>query len=194
MENKFDVLKQIIETRRTVKTMAMNGQTIPHEDMMDILKMADWAPTHGRTEPWRFIVLTGENLAKFGEHHAELYAANTPAEERTETKYNSLKNMGNNASHLVIAVMRRTPNAKIIIEEEYMAASAAIQNMLLSATAKGIASFWNTGGMTHHEVMKMYLELQPEDQVMGLLYFGYTDQEPKEGVRKIALEDKIIWI
>lgn len=194
MENKFETLKSIIESRRTVKTMAMNGNIIPQADIEEILEMANWAPTHGRTEPWRFMVLSGENLAKFGFHHAELYAANTNPEERTEAKYNSLKNMGNNASHLIITIMRRTPETKIIIEEEYMAVAAAIQNMLLSASAKGIVSFWNTGGMTHHEVMKKYLEVSLEDQIMGLIYFGYTDDAPKTGMRKISMEDKTIWI
>lgn len=27
-----------------------------------MLEAANWAPTHGRTEPWRFVVLSGEGL------------------------------------------------------------------------------------------------------------------------------------
>ncbi|MCY1547025.1 hypothetical protein D9M68_830580 [compost metagenome] len=101
--------------------------------------------------------------------------------------------MGNKASHLVISLMRRTPEAKIITEEEYAAVAAATQNILLGATAKGIASFWSTGGMTHHPAMKLYLELKDEDLLMGLLYLGYSDEQ-KEGMRKIPLDDKIIWV
>lgn len=189
----FEQFKEIILNRRTVKPAQMNGQIIAEQDIKDIIATADWAPTHGRTEPWRFFVLTGENLKKFCEHHAELYWVNTDEALRTETKRESLSKMGDKASHLVITVMRRTPDTKIIVEEEYAAVAAATENMLLGATAKGIASFWSTGGMTHHPAMKMYLGLTENDLVMGLIYLGYTD-ERKEGNRKIPLTDKIIWV
>lgn len=189
----FEKFKEIVTRRRTVKPAQMNGQIIPEQDLKDIIATADWAPTHGRTEPWRFFVLTGDNLKKFCEHHAELYWANTDEALRTETKRESLSKMGDKASHLVITVMRRTPDTKIIVEEEYAAVAAATENMLLGATAKGIASFWSTGGMTHHPAMKMYLGLTENDLVMGLIYLGYSDEQ-KEGTRKIPLVDKIIWV
>ncbi|MBL7705597.1 MAG: nitroreductase [Taibaiella sp.] len=189
----FEQFKEIVTRRRTVKPAQMNGQIIPEQDIKDIIATADWAPTHGRTEPWRFFVLTGDNLKKFCEHHAELYWANTDEALRTETKRESLTKMGDKASHLVITVMRRTPDTKIIVEEEYAAVAAATENMLLGATAKGIASFWSTGGMTHHPAMKMYLGLTENDLVMGLIYLGYSDDQ-KEGTRKIPLVDKIIWV
>lgn len=189
----FEQFKEIVTRRRTVKPAQMNGQIIPEQDLKDIIATADWAPTHGRTEPWRFFVLTGDNLKKFCEHHAELYWANTDEALRTETKRESLSKMGDKASHLVITVMRRTPDTKIIVEEEYAAVAAATENMLLGATAKGIASFWSTGGMTHHPAMKMYLGLTENDLVMGLIYLGYSDEQ-KEGSRKIPLVDKIIWV
>lgn len=189
----FEQFKEIVTRRRTVKPAQMNGQIIPEQDLKDIIATADWAPTHGRTEPWRFFVLTGDNLKKFCEHHAELYWANTDEALRTETKRESLSKMGDKASHLVITVMRRTPDTKIIVEEEYAAVAAATENMLLGATAKGIASFWSTGGMTHHPAMKMYLGLTENDLVMGLIYLGYTEEQ-KEGTRKIPLTDKIIWV
>ncbi len=171
----------------------MNGQIIPEQDIKDILELANWAPTHGRTEPWRFLVLSGENLHKFCDHHAQLYWANTPEDVRTETKANTLANMGKKASHLIITIMKRTPDTKIIVEEEYAAVAAATQTMLLAATAKGIASFWSTGGMTHHPAMKMYLELDEADLLMGLIYLGYSD-EHRAGTRKSSSEDKTIWI
>lgn len=189
----FEQFNEIVTRRRTVKPAQMNGQIIAEQDIKDIIATADWAPTHGRTEPWRFFVLTGENLKKFCEHHAELYWANTDEAVRTETKRDSINKMGDKASHLVITVMRRTPDTKIIVEEEYAAVAAATENMLLGATAKGIASFWSTGGMTHHPAMKMYLGLTENDLVMGLIYLGYSDEQ-KEGTRKIPLNDKIIWV
>lgn len=191
--NTFETFQEIAKKRRSIKPGQMNGQKIEEKDIKEILACADWAPTHARTEPWRFFVLTGDNLKKFGEHHSELYWANADIETRTETKRAALLNMGNKASHLIITIMRRTPEAKIIKAEEYAAVAAATQNLLLAATAKGMASFWSTGGMTHHQSMKMYLGMGEEDQMMGLIYLGYSDEQ-KEGSRKIPMEDKTIWV
>jgi hypothetical protein len=40
--------------------------------------------------------------------------------------------------------------------------------------------------------MKDYLGLGEEDQVIGILYLGYTDEHPA-GKRTIPLEEKISW-
>ncbi|MEZ5022407.1 MAG: nitroreductase family protein [Chitinophagales bacterium] len=42
----------------------MNGKTISDKDFMEVLELANWAPTHGFTEPWRF-VLKKDVLARF---------------------------------------------------------------------------------------------------------------------------------
>jgi nitroreductase len=90
--------------------------------------------------------------------------------------------------------MKRGEKANIPQVEEIAATAAAIQNMLLGATALGIASFWSSGGMTHKQAMKDYLQLGAEDMVMGLVFLGYTDEPAKEGVREIPLAEKVKWL
>jgi len=82
---------------------------------------------------------------------------------------------------------------KISEEEEYAAVAAAVQNMLLGASAKKIAAIWSTGGMATKPAMKPLLDLTGDDRVVAFLYLGYANEELKEGFRKIPLEEKIIW-
>jgi nitroreductase len=171
----------------------MNGGIIPDETVNQLLALADYAPTHGRTEPWRFYVYGGEALARFGKEHAELYWQHTAEDKRQEATFEKLKHNVEKASHLIIAVMARGANVKIPQIEEVAAASAAIQNVLLGAEALGIASFWSSGGMTHTQALKSYLHLQPEDIVLGLIFLGYTDEPAKESVRNTPLSEKIKW-
>src|ERR1700748_1821030 len=191
--NTFEQLATIIKNRRSVSWSKMNGQVIPDETVKQLLALADWAPTHGRTEPWRFFVYGGEALKKFGKTHADLYWQHTAEDKRQEATYEKLEHNVDKASHLVIAVMKRGENVKIPQLEEVAATSAAIQNILLGATALGIASFWSTGGMAHHPAMKEYLKLRNEDIVMGILFLGYTDITAT-GKRIIPLSEKIKWI
>lgn len=172
----------------------MNGTLIPDSTINSLLELAHWAPTHGRTEPWRFFVYGGEAKERFGKEHAQLYWDNTAEDKRQEATMQKLANNVEKASHLIIAVMERGANDKIPAIEEIAAASAAVQNMLLGATALGIASFWSTGGMTHKEALKQYLGLKNEDIVLGLIFLGYTDEPAKDGVRNSAPETRISWM
>jgi nitroreductase len=186
-------LLEIIKTRRTIKPIAMNGNTIDDALVEKCLEAANWAPTHGRTEPWRFVVYSGDATKRFCEDHATLYKANTPEEEFVISKYESIKNQALTISHIVIAMMKRTEMTKIPFLEEYAAVSASVQNILLMAHAQGIATIWSTGGMLLHPAMKEYFQLKEQDEVLGAILMGYTDNEPKEGTRKTDFKDKIIW-
>ncbi|MBA3900113.1 MAG: nitroreductase family protein, partial [Bacteroidetes bacterium] len=62
MSNNFEILHNIIRNRRTIGPAIMNGNIIPDTQVKQILELADWAPTHGYTEPWRYFVFSGESL------------------------------------------------------------------------------------------------------------------------------------
>jgi nitroreductase len=190
--NEFKVLQHVIRTRRSVKPGLMNGRKIEDGVVQQLLELADWAPTHGYTEPWRFVVYSGNALEEFCADHAEMYREVTPAEKFNNAKYEKLKHAADKLSHLVIVYLKRAENVKIPFVEEIAAVAAAAQNILLGATALGIASMWSTGGVTHQPVLKKYLGLSENDLVMGLLHFGYADEMP-EGKRMVPLAEKIIW-
>ena len=191
--NTFTILQQLIRNRRSTKPASMNKKPIEQSDIRELLALADWAPNHANTEPWRFIVYEKEALQQFCTDHANLYQANTPEDKFTTAKYQNLVNMINTVSHAVVVYMKRTENAKIPVMEEFAAVAAATQNILLGAQSLGISVLWSTGGMTHHHAMKTYLGLAADDIVMGLLYMGYTDEPAKEGKRSIPLDEKIQW-
>ncbi len=188
----FEIVKQNILSRRTIKPALMNGQKIPDEQVMELLKLADWAPTHAHTEPWFFYVFADDKVKSFCKQHAELYKKTSPESNFSEGTFQKLLNNGNLVSHLIIACCKRGDLVKIPVIEEIAASSCAIQNLLLGANALGIAAYWGSGGLTYHQEMKNILNLKNEDQVLGMLYLGYTDVAPA-GIRKIPISEKINW-
>jgi nitroreductase len=192
--NKFEKLQEIIRDRRSAKTALMNGKKINDALVSQLIELADWAPTHARTEPWRFIVYSGDAVKRFCNKHADLYKSVTPEDKFTIAKYEKIAYNGDKASHIITAVMKRNAEHKIPASEEIAATACAVQNILLGAESLDIASFWSTGGLAHHEAMKKYLELNEEDMVLGFIYLGYTDEKNKTGKRNIPLEEKVQWI
>lgn len=193
MQDLFQSIKQVIENRRTTKPAKMNGQRIPDEQITQLLQLADWAPTHGHTEPWRFVVYAGDAVQNFCRQHAELYKLHTAPENFLDARYEKLLHMGDKASHVLVAYMQRGDLPKIPELEEIAATSCAIQNLLLGASALGLASYWGSGGMAYHPAMKKHLQLREQDVVLGILYLGYAEQPAHEGKRNVPLQEKVTW-
>lgn len=191
MTTEFSNLTTIIQNRRTIKPFMMNGHKIPNGHIAALLELADWAPTHGYTEPWRFVVY--EDPTRFCAAHANIYRENTSDEDFADGVFNNLLHQGDKASHVIIAVMKRGKLPKIPVFEEMAATACAVQNLLLGATSLNIASYWGTGGMTLKPAMKQFLQLGDDDHVMGVLYLGYAD-EHLQGKRTIPLEEKVTWV
>ena len=191
---KLNTLTDIILSRRSSKPATFNGNKIEDAQIEALLSLAHWAPTHGRTEPWRFKVYAGEGVTKFCEAHAALYKTNTDPELFTTAKFENLQQLGSQTSHIIGVYMQRQVPAKIAVVEEIAATAAAMQNILLGAEALGINALWSTGGMTHHPALKSFWALAEEDVVMGLLYLGYSDAPKAEGKRNGTAAEKTSWI
>ena len=194
MNDTFEIVSAAIAGRRTIKPAQMNGRIIPDELIHQLLALANWAPTHGNTEPWRFFVWAGrEKTDEFCRQHAALYRQHTPPQSYNEGAVDKLTNMGNNASHVIIAAMRRGTLERIPVLEEIAAAAAAVENLLIGASAAGIAAYWGSGGMVLKPAMNDFLDLREEDLVLGALYLGYSDVV-KKGSRVTPAEMKVSWM
>lgn len=187
-------IKEIIQLRRTVKPTSMNGKKIDDATVQELLQLADWAPTHGLTEPWYFAVFSGDKVKSFCTDHAELYKTHTPAASYIPGNYDKLKTQGDLASHVIAICMKRGANPKIPEVEEIAAVACAVQNIWLAATAQNIAVYWGSGGMTYTPAMQDYLGLRDEDKVMGFLYLGYSEEAPRPGRRIKPLDEKVKWM
>ena len=191
--NNFDNIQGTITARRSIKPATLNGKKIPDQQINQLLSLANWAPTHGYTEPWRFVVYSGDAVQQFCHQHAEMYKDNTPPEKFNPAKYQKQQHNGDRTSHIIAVYMQRGNNPNITALEEICATAAAVQNILLGAEALGIGILWSTGGAVLQPAMKEYLGLDEEDLMIGLLYMGYTD-EPVTPGRRTPIEAKTKWI
>ena len=65
MEYNIEAINHLIRTRRSVFPKQFEaGKKIDDAIVQEILVNATWAPNHGLTEPWRFVVFTDKGLEK----------------------------------------------------------------------------------------------------------------------------------
>lgn len=191
MINPQDTLK-LIRQRRTVKPALFNDKVISDETINDILESANWAPNHGRTEPWRLNVYTGPGLSQYKETIETVWNEN-PEMQRPGKLEKWTSNIPY-ASHIIAFGMKRCESRAIPLVEEVCAVSCAAQNMMLVATAHGVASYWSSGVAHFPTSAKAFGLDGDEDCMLGFLHLGYIDSDFEPGCRKTSIDTKVTWI
>lgn len=187
----FDQLSKIIVERRSVFPQFYNNTPIADETIKDLLALANWAPTHKKTEPWRWKVIKGDGLQRLSGFLANHYKATTAAEKHSEIKLKKTA-MKPLQSQAVIAIcMHNDPQYSIPEWEELAAVAMAVQNMWLACTALSIGSYWSSPASAM--AASDFLDLGPHEKCLGWFYMGYYDTLPIEGQRQSS-EDKTTWI
>jgi nitroreductase len=135
----------------------------------ELCALATWAPNHKRTWPWRFAALTGDARAALGEAFvADMVAAGFGDEgkrAKTLTKYTRTP---------TILVVASVPdhNPQLHHENAY-AVAAGVQNLLLGATAAGLASFWSTPPLPDSPSVLELCGFDPADRIIAVVYLGW---------------------
>lgn len=192
--SKIEIILENIANRRTIKPEACTGASIPDKDVWKILECGNWAPTHGYTEPWRFVVFSGEAKLRLAQDHAEMYLNETPPENFKQVSYDKMIERVAHTSHIIAYVNKRGNNPKVPEIEELQATAMAVQNMQLMASSMGYAAYINSGAMTYTNSMKTYLGFGEDDKVLGFLYLGIPkDKERVPGRRISPIQDKVAW-
>ncbi|MEO1856818.1 MAG: nitroreductase [Rubritalea sp.] len=171
-------ISNLIAHRRSIKPALMDSvKPISRELWQTLFEAANWAPNHGLTEPWRFLVYSGESRASIATALQAAYTSETAAEEFRPEKF---EKMGKNpflANSVVALVVKRDPKRKVPEVEEIEAVACAVQNLHLVASAAGLGVFWSSPAVTYGPSFAQSLELDEADKCLGLLYIGW----PKDG-------------
>jgi nitroreductase len=180
----LDIL-EAIKSRRSIGLV--KDEPVSEEVINQILEAGNWAPSHFKTEPWRFFVMQGEGRRPLGRVLAEIAkeSMDDPSSETNTKKLEKTLEKPFRAPLVITVAVEPTPdNPKVIDVEEYGAVFAAIQNMLLAAHGLGLGGFWRTGKPSYHSKMKDLFGLSEKGEVLGFLYFGYPKREAPPGKRK----------
>lgn len=185
---------KLIRSRRSVFPKNYSGEKVPDEVIKQMLENANWAPTHKFTEPWRFVVFTGEGLKQLAYFQSECYKQVTTADGTfREDKYLSLQTKPMESSHIIAIGMKRDEAKRLPEWEELGAVFCAIENMYLTATAYGVGCYLSTGGITNFEEAKSFFGLAAEDKLCGFLHVGIPKGEVPDSRRK-PIEEKVKWV
>lgn len=164
-----------LASRRHSNLRVDPDREVPRQLVERLVRVAATAPNHKKTYPWRFRVVQGDGRAALGEALAtDLVAAGeeNPAKvAKARVKYRR--------APVVVVVAAAAGEHPTMTDENRDAVSAAIQTLLLGATAAGLASLWSTGAAARSGRIAELVGLDPTDTIVGLVYLGWPIAEPE---------------
>ncbi len=178
-----------IKKRRAVFPVQYNDKPIHKEVVEQLLEAANWAPTHRKTEPWRFKVLMGESKDKLGVFLSKKYQE---VEDRPkQVKVKKLQENPRRSAVVIAICMQRDPKESLPEWEELAATAMAVQNMWLCCADMGIGCYWSSPGLIKY--MDEFFDLKDGEKCLGFFYMGHYDEEIPDGIRG-PISEKVEWM
>jgi nitroreductase len=146
-----------IRTRRTHKVFT--PEPLSRELLEELLALAEWAPNHHLTVPWRFRVVGPIALAGLKDAAGPEGAVKL---DRCPT---------------LVVVSCAISADPVEAEEDLHATAVAAYIVLLAAHARGLAGYWRTPGLLRGEEGRAAVGLPASERVVGLLHLGHPRQE-----------------
>ena len=175
MINALDLLK----TRRSVLVRNLTEPGPNEDELQIILEIAARVPDHRKLEPWRFIVIQGDNKKKLGEKLCEIKLKEEPLQaEQVEAEQCRFV-----CAPLVIAVVFSPVEHKTPVFEQLLSCGAVCHNINLASTALGFSSQWVTTWCAFDKQAQAELGLKDYESIAGFMHIGTATCAPKERQR-----------
>ena len=190
-ENDFEIISRLIRSRRAIYPVQYSDKII-HQDFVDqLLELANWAPTHRLTEPWRYVVVSGEAKSRLGEFLAEQYEQTTDPAAFKPTKQKKIIKKCRQSQFILLIILHRDPGERVPEWEEIASLAMSVQNMWLACSAEGVGCYWSSPATIAH--MGDFVALGPTERCMGLFYIGGFEGEWPAG-RRTPMVDKVRYL
>ena len=168
----------LIHNRRTTLPKRLRGPGPDADQRVTILQAAAAAPDHDQVLPWRFIEVPEHRRAALGEAFATALLERDPQADQDACA--QAREKAQRSPWLLLAVVRTGGDpADIPAAERVLSAGAAIQNMLLMATALELGSALTSGKALQSRALRQLFELQEHETALCFINIGHMG-EPRQ--------------
>lgn len=167
----LDALDPLIRSRRT--SMLVDAtRPVPHALVTQLCELATWAPNHKRTWPWRFTLVEGASRAALGAAIADaMHDQGDPPEKVAKARGKYLR------TPATLVVGTAEGDTPLRSAENRDSVAAGVQNLMLAATAAGLATYWGSCPKGANNAVTHLCGWDASTHVTGLVYLGWATTE-----------------
>lgn len=167
----------LILSRRSVSPRFLVEPTPTADELDLILRAAAAAPDHKNLKPYRFILIPPERRGDLAAAFREAKSERDPGAPATEIERAGEKAYrGAMLLAVVLRIVRDHP--RVSVSDQMLAAGAALENMLLAATALGYAGCLRSGHSATSRRVRLALGLANEEELAAFLMLGTPAKAP----------------
>jgi nitroreductase len=168
----------LIHSRRTTLPKRLCGPGPDGAQRVAILAAASAAPDHGQLLPWRFIEVPPTHRATLAEAFAAALLARDPQADAEALAL--AREKAHRAPWLLLVVCRaRGGDPEVPAQERLLSAGAALQNMLLLATAMGLGSGLTSGKALSSAPLRTLFGLHEDEDALCFVNIGHVIEPRK---------------
>jgi coenzyme F420-0:L-glutamate ligase/coenzyme F420-1:gamma-L-glutamate ligase len=196
-------LEAAIAGRRSVRQFS--ARPVERALVEEVIAAACLAPAPHHSHPWRFVIISSDARTALTQAMGERWRLDLERDGLPEARIRRLLDRSRArltaAPVLILAAVLREgrrpwPDRRRQRAEELMfvqSLGAALQNLMLAAHARGLASYWLSAPLFCPEAVRRALDLPAGFQPQALIALGY----PKRGLRlpprpPLAVRDHIV--
>lgn len=183
----------VLENRHSMRSFS--DEPVAHESVQLVIHAAGQAPSAMNMQPWKFHITTGAHRIRLGEvvaqatvHLAEYMDVMGPDVYEQAVKWYS--ELG--GAPVVIGVSMPVVSDEIEKRNWLISIGAAIENLLLAATAEGLGACNITVPEWIQEGLDEVFEVAGDRTVVGVIALGHPGTLPSEFPEKHA--DNVEWL
>lgn len=168
---------RLLALRRSSSPNTLKAPAPSGSELDALLRLAARVPDHGKLNPWRFILVDGDDKAELC-RRLEPLAKEQPDPAKATGVLAKLRD-----PPLAVVVVSSPKPAKIDAWEQILSAGAVCTNLIMAAAAMGYGANWITDWYSYDERGRTVLGLLPGEKVAGVVLLGTASEPPLERVR-----------
>lgn len=184
-------LREAIEQRHSYRAFA--ADPVPRAVLERMFFAASRAPSSLNSQPWRFHVVTGEShrdevlavmgqTTRFLDEYVDLVGA-----ERLEEAKRFFSDLGH--APVIMALSVPVPEDELTRINHYLAAGAAVQNLLLAVTEEGLGACNITFSYWVRDQLAEVFGVGAGREVLSLIALGKPAEEPEAPPHSVDIAD-----
>jgi nitroreductase len=190
---------EAIHKRRAVRQYLPDP--VSREDILTVLDAANQAPSGLNRQPWEFLVVTGKKVLEMGgsyrstlDEYLSHYDRSPMRDFITRDEFIRFAGTYGGAPVVIVVLIRADDNPNFR-KADLESASAALENLLLAATALGLGTCWMTGPLRDEKALRRILTIPEDREIVAVTPVGYPAKIPVSPPRlDPVLEQKARWV
>ena len=166
---RYTPMSPLITNRRSIFPQFFTDRPVDRTTLEALIQAANLAPSHRKTEPWRFRVYTGPGKQQLKDELLDQYGRERDDVEAIAKKFG--QKIHQSAAVLLI-YLHRDPQERVPEWEEVAAVGAAVENLWLSLDTYALGGYWSSPGFVCGDY-GAWPGAAPNERCLGMFYLGH---------------------